>query len=286
MISRTKKLARLNIPKDLYNEMVAYYEKEYGGVIPASYSAEEFLKARLSSAEAQIKRVKSLKLTFDDCLDAGCGIGVFAALANVRGINFYGYDVDKEAVNIARKLFKANNINPDKISLGINKINKKFDLITSFEVIEHISDLNSYFKKLSRVISRNGSMFMEAPNYLIPYEPHYYSFLPPGPRILKWFFCRIKHARNKKFFDSINFVNKYSLESVLKNNGFVFDELGKTEWLNQMFQSTSPERSKFVLLISAFVKKYNLKLLIRLLTNIGFYTPLVYLAQANNETEK
>ena len=139
-----------------------------------------------------------------------------------------------------------------------------------------------YIKKLSKVIADDGVLFIETPNYMIPYETHYYTFIPPAPRLIKWLFCKMNGATNKHFFDNINFVNKFSLESSLKKFGFSFDNLGYSEWLQQILIKPSPERSKYVPVISHFVKKYNLGILVRFLTWLGYYTPLIYLASPKN----
>ena len=284
MLSQIKKDLGINITPELYQEIINYFAKLYKGVIPDSYSFEEFAKARLYSSIRQIKRLKKLGLSPKKCLDAGCGIGIFALVANIEGYNFYGYDIDKESVKIAKQLFKLNKISPKKISLNptIKNLKGKFDLITSFEVVEHLSDMDSYIKKLRKAIVDDGSLFIETPNYMIPYETHYYTFIPPAPRLIKWLFCKMNGATNKHFFDNINFVNKFSLESSLKKFGFSFDNLGYSEWLQQILIKPSPERSKYVPVISHFVKKYNLGILVRFLTWLGYYTPLIYLASPKN----
>jgi len=284
MLSQIKKDLGINITPELYQEIINYFAKLYKGVIPDSYSFEEFAKARLYSSIRQIKRLKKLGLSPKKCLDAGCGIGIFALVANIEGYNFYGYDIDKESVKIAKQLFKLNKISPKKISLNptIKNLKGKFDLITSFEVVEHLSDMDLYIKKLSKVIADDGVLFIETPNYMIPYETHYYTFIPPAPRLIKWLFCKMNGATNKHFFDNINFVNKFSLESSLKKFGFSFDNLGYSEWLQQILIKPSPERSKYVPVISHFVKKYNLGILVRFLTWLGYYTPLIYLASPKN----
>ena len=284
MLSQIKKDLGINITPELYQQIINYFAKLYKGVIPDSYSFEEFAKARLYSSIRQIKRLKKLGLSPKKCLDAGCGIGIFALVANIEGYNFYGYDIDKESVKIAKQLFKLNKISPKKISLNptIKNLKGKFDLITSFEVVEHLSDMDSYIKKLRKAIVDDGSLFIETPNYMIPYETHYYAFIPPGPRFIKWFFCKLKGATNKSFFDSINFVNKFSLESSLKKFEFTFDNLGDSEWLQQILIKSTPDRSKHLSDFSRIIKKYNLGILVKFLTWLGFYTPLVYLANPKN----
>lgn len=268
----------IDIPNDLWKEIVNYYKDEYTGVIPNSYPMEDFARHRLHSAYTQLERLKALKIKTVRGLDAGCGIGLFVLLANLAGFNFYGYDVDRKAVALARKLFKAYKISPKKIGTLPHFANSGFDLITSFEVVEHLGNMDTYFNKLSKVILPTGNFFLETPNYIIPYEPHYYTLIfPLGPRSLKWLFCWLKGARNKKYFDGINFVNKYNLETTLRRNGFDYRNIGVKEWIEQMVKPSSTRSIQFIN-ISKFVKKFRLLLVIKFFAWLGLYTPLVYLA--------
>lgn len=279
LLSQIKKDLGINITSELYKRIIIYFDRLYKGVIPKSYSIEDFTKARIYSARDQLKRIEKMNISPKTCLDAGCGIGVFAAVANIKGFNFYGYDIDREAVNIAKKLFLVNKIPQEKISLApiLKYAKNKFDLITSFEVVEHLSDMDMYFKRLRNIIATKGVVLIETPNYMIPYEPHYYVFIPPGPKMIKKFFCRKNGARDGKYLDSLNLVNKYSLEKILNKNGFIFENIGKKEWLQAMFTKPTKERSRYVYLVSRLVQKYKLGLIVELLTLLGFYTPLVYL---------
>lgn len=279
-ITQIKNDLGVNITLELCIRIIKYFDRLYKGVIPQSYPIEEFAKARIYSAKDQLKRIKKLNITPKICLDAGCGIGAFAVVANLEGFNFYGYDVDREAIGIAREFFRVNNIPEEKLSLvpTLKYSKKKFEFITSFEVIEHLKNMDLYLKKLRKVIDLKGLILIETPNYMIPYEAHYYVIIPPGPRVFKKVFCRLKGAMNMKFFDELNFVNKYSLESILKKNKFIFTNLGEKEWLNQILGRPLVQRSQYVHTISRMVQKYELGLIIKLLTKLGFYTPLVYLA--------
>ena len=44
------------------------------------------------------------------------------------------------------------------------KINKKFDVILNMEVIEHVADIDLYIKNCSKLIKKNGIMFVATIN--------------------------------------------------------------------------------------------------------------------------
>lgn len=268
-----------NLSNSLWKETVKYYKDTYGGVIPDTFPMEEFAMQRLKSAKEQLYK---LKLRFPKlrskaiCLDAGCGLGAFLVLANLSGYNFFGYDLDENALDIAKKLLKENGLSSKKISRSSN-FNKKFDLITSFEVVEHVSNTSRYIKILRKIISDKGVLFIETPNYLIPYEPHYYIFLPPGPKIFKWLIWKISGGRNNKFFNELNFVTSFGLSRILKNNRFRVEDLGKKAWIEEILGKPSTQRSKYVQNIAGAIRTLKLGWLVRITVNLGIYTPQIYL---------
>lgn len=278
---QTHKKQNIKIPKELRKRIVNYYNNSYKGVIPDNYSIEDFVKHRVDSAYTQIHRLKKLKITGKNvCLDAGGGVGLFTVLANLSGYNFYAYDLDKAAVNIAKDLFIANGISPHKVSLGdSNRLNKiKFDLITSFQVAEHVKDINGYLKKLRNIISPNGRLFIDTPNYQIPYEPHFYVFLPYGPKSIKWLVCRLYGRYNHAFFEELNFVTAGKIEQALKGTGFRIDNIGLKEWIEEIIDKPSKDRSIYVKTLSRFFRQFKISWVLKLFAKMGFYTPLRYLA--------
>ena len=201
---------KVRIPQYLWKKIVKYYEDTYSGVIPQSYAMPDFAKHRLESSLVQMKRLRSIGVRKDSiCLDAGCGIGTFVTAANLAGYNYYGYEIDPLAKNIAIDMLKANGISTSRIQStpDISGFKgKRFDFISSFETVEHVDDLDDYLKKLRKIIKADGRLFIETPNYIIPYEPHFYVFFPPGPNVLKWWCCRLVGRTNRKFFDELRFV--------------------------------------------------------------------------------
>ena len=47
-----------------------------------------------------------------------------------------------------------------------------FDLINSQQVIEHVRDLDTYFKEARRTLRRGGVLFAEFPTRAMPYDSH------------------------------------------------------------------------------------------------------------------
>ena len=97
--------------------------------------------------------------------DIGCGTGTFLSLILNRN-SCYGYDISDFAINTCKETFQDNK---DKFHvLNLNSeflpIDQKFDLITLFDVIEHLDN----YTFLKRIISTNlkpgGKLVITTPN--------------------------------------------------------------------------------------------------------------------------
>ncbi|WLE98293.1 MAG: methyltransferase domain-containing protein [Candidatus Electrothrix communis] len=81
-----------------------------------------------------------------------------------------------------------------------------FDLIFSFNVMEHIPDPLSTLHVLLDVLNRKGKMAHSCPNYSIPYEPHFgVPVLASSPRLSYLLFFK-KISRNMALWNSLNFI--------------------------------------------------------------------------------
>jgi 2-polyprenyl-3-methyl-5-hydroxy-6-metoxy-1,4-benzoquinol methylase len=95
-----------------------------------------------------------------------------------------------------------------------NRIKRRFKVIFSNNVLEHIPNLELTIKSLKSVLEDDGIMIHNTVNYLIPYEPHFRIFLFP-------FFPKFTALINKKLnrissFKEINFINPIMLARLAK----------------------------------------------------------------------
>ncbi|MCK5684674.1 class I SAM-dependent methyltransferase, partial [bacterium] len=79
-------------------------------------------------------------------LDVGCGQGDFLNEARKRGWNIYGIEYSAAAISLCRDRDIAvhQGILTPELYDGI-----QFDIVTSFEVIEHINNMNEHFGLVS-----------------------------------------------------------------------------------------------------------------------------------------
>jgi len=117
-------------------------------------------------------------------LDVGCGTGYgTAAMAAAGAAHCTGVDVDADAVAQAGKRFGAANVafaRGDATSLPFE--DASFDLVTCFEVIEHVGEQRAVIAELARVLRPGGMMLISSPNRdrYPPGNPFHVRELTPG----------------------------------------------------------------------------------------------------------
>ena len=118
-------------------------------------------------------------------LDIGCGGGLLSEPMRRLGAKVTGIDAARKNINIAKIHAKKNKLKINYLTASPEKlkIKKKFDIILCMEIIEHVSDLNYFIKSCSKLLKKNGVMFVATINRTIKS----YLFAVVGAEyILKW----------------------------------------------------------------------------------------------------
>ncbi|MBL7753989.1 MAG: class I SAM-dependent methyltransferase [Chitinophagaceae bacterium] len=114
-------------------------------------------------------------------LDIGCGEGKFIKhLKLEKNCNCFGLELNEKASDIAKvNGLQVLNQTIQEFAL-YNK--EKFDYVTFFQVLEHISDVDSFLSSAIDVVKREGKIILAVPNndpYYLTYDKDHYLNLPP-----------------------------------------------------------------------------------------------------------
>ncbi len=93
-------------------------------------------------------------------LDFGCGTGDFLSTCEKAGWTGFGLEVDHDARKIASTKVRGSVVD----DLKALPEGEKFDIITAWHVIEHVSDLKGTLKGLRKKLSKNGFLIIAVPN--------------------------------------------------------------------------------------------------------------------------
>jgi len=111
-------------------------------------------------------KAKQKPLDKINILDIGCGGGLLSEPMTRLGANVTGIDASNKNINIAKLHAKKNKLkinylcsSPEKL-----KIKKKFDVILNMEIIEHVEDINFFINSCSKLLKKNGLMFVATLN--------------------------------------------------------------------------------------------------------------------------
>ncbi len=161
-------------------------------------------------------------------LDIGCGGGLLSEPMRRLGANVTGIDASIKNIKIARLHSKKSKLNiqylcssPEKL-----KINKKFDVILNMEIVEHVEDINFFLKSSSKLLKKNGLMFIATINKTLK---SYIFAIIGAEYILRW--LPIGTHEWEKFVkpDDLKKILKYNNLDLNKLDGMNFNVV-KDEW--------------------------------------------------------
>lgn len=93
-------------------------------------------------------------------LDYGCGTGQFLSICKDNGWKIAGYEPSEKPRMMASQI-TGTNIADDHHTLA----REKYDAITLWHVLEHVSELNSTIELLASLLKPNGVLLIAVPNH-------------------------------------------------------------------------------------------------------------------------
>jgi ubiquinone/menaquinone biosynthesis C-methylase UbiE len=149
----------------------AFYENEYDLLMDSEDSQELFLD-RSGHPVTKVERlfqpfrqfIKGLDVEGGSYLDLGCGKGL--AIRAFRD-SFPKWDIWGYEISNRYKSFLEKYVKPENLILGprdlLETLNREFDVISMFDVLEHVSDPISVLKKATRLLKRGGYIYIQVP---------------------------------------------------------------------------------------------------------------------------
>ncbi len=119
-------------------------------------------------------------------LDIGCGYGFFLKIAEERGWETVGVDLDPKGISYAKERLQVNALLGDFRDFNFG--DASFDLVTLWNVVESVPDPVDVLAETHRLLKENGHVFIRTPN--VTWQ--YLSF-----RLVKF----LKHLGWGKLFD-------------------------------------------------------------------------------------
>ena len=127
--------------------------------IRISYIKENIIKTfKLDYNKTPLKNTK--------ILDIGCGGGLLSEPMCRLGAKVTGIDASDKNIKVAKLHSKKNNLQIDYFCSSPEKFNEKdkFDVVLNMEIVEHVEDVNFFLKSCSKLLKKNGIMFVATLN--------------------------------------------------------------------------------------------------------------------------
>ena len=163
---------------------------------------------------------------------------------NKLGADVVGIDASEKNINIAKLHAKKNKLDIKYICTSPDKFqsNKKFDVILNMEIVEHVQDINFFLKSCSKLLKKNGIMFVATINKTLK---SYLFAIVGAEYVLQWLPIGTH--------DWEKFVKPNELINILKKNNLTLDELDgmKFNLINNKWNISS---DKSVNYIAKFIK--------------------------------
>ena len=177
--------------------------------IRISYIKENIIKTfKLNNNKSPLKNIK--------ILDIGCGGGLLSEPMCRLGAKVTGIDASDKNIKVAKVHSKKNNLQIDYFCSSPEKfsVKDKFDVILNMEIVEHVEDVNFFLKSCSKLLKKNGIMFVATLNKTLK---SYIFAIVGAEYILRWLPIGT-HEWEK-------FLKPDDLISILKKNDLSLDRL-------------------------------------------------------------
>jgi 2-polyprenyl-3-methyl-5-hydroxy-6-metoxy-1,4-benzoquinol methylase len=135
-----------------------YYDKYHDGGAGRSVFVEH-KGIPLNNAKKAAFVEKCLK---GKILDGGCGLGFDVNYFHSRGHDIEGTDISDTAIDSAKNQYPEINFFIHDFEKA--KLQKKYDTICCFEVIEHIFDYKNFLKNIRDSLVNDGLLIISTPN--------------------------------------------------------------------------------------------------------------------------
>ncbi len=193
-----------------------------------------------------------------DILEIGCGIGILMAIfqKNFDNLSLEGIEPYKggfERLKSSRKIL------PKKINIIHSKFEdfkpkKKYDIIYSVNVFEHLRNWRQYLQKTESWLKPNGKNIILCPNYSFPYESHFKIPIIVNKHIThRVFKKRIESFERENnslgLWKSLNFIKMREIEKycIEENLNFNYCDEVFTDIINRLDQDSEfKKRQNFV----------------------------------------
>lgn len=143
-------------PRPVYANILKGYTEDYS----QGYINKKDKKIR--RAKRKVRKMKKI-IPQGRWLDIGCSAGFILSVAKAANYDTYGIEIDPLGIKHARETLGLDNIFQG--TFEEHQFDENFfDIITLYDVIEHVQDLNEIVRELKRILNKDGIIEIWTPD--------------------------------------------------------------------------------------------------------------------------
>lgn len=190
--------------------MISLQAEKHEIIEPEKYSGNKNFVLHLIHTRAYEQA--ALYTAEKDVLDLGCNTGYGSKIIKASGARVTGVDVSPEAIDIAKKKYSPLGIEflcVDGRSLPF--ADQSFDIVTSFQVVEHIIDYDRFFLEIMRVLRPGGKVIFTTPNGPLRLHP---GTKPWNPFHVREFSAEELKALLGRYFQKVEILGLFAVKPI------------------------------------------------------------------------
>jgi ubiquinone/menaquinone biosynthesis C-methylase UbiE len=242
-------------------ELTKYLRTTYSGVFSEEQvqrHIEDYVEFEFASQMAEW--VFSSTDNIERLLDVGCGFGAFVLLCRKRGVDSIGVELAEFEVEYARRRLREERPGDDPEyvyqkgnALELPFSSSYFDVVTLWNVVEHIADERRLLKEIGRVLTPGGDIFIICPNYAaFRKEAHYLiPWIPLLPRVLASPYIRLFGKDPLYFEKNIYCKTNWGVLRSVRHSGLRVEVQGRDSYREKIDNPEKIEghRKRFLVLL-------------------------------------
>jgi len=188
-------------------------------------SPKEIIGLLMGEAKSTLAMIQPYLRPGMRLLEVGGGVGIVYALLRARGFDIVSLEPGSEGFGdrhqAGLRVLELLGIDPGCwLRTGIEDFEPtgtSFDLVFSYFVLEHVPDLDRAFQIMAGVLSPDGVMVHQCPNYTVPFEPHYN--VPLVPFKPEWTAAFFPALRRGSVWRDLRFTTVTGIKRLCARNG-------------------------------------------------------------------
>ncbi len=149
-------------PQPSDEELARIYSEEYFDVTGRAVDPEGARQVKIASFRWNYQHLNGKVLQGGTVLDVGAGEGYAMEVAQEMGLEPYGLELSADAVKNLRKKFGDDRIFHTDIEDF--ETTRRFDVITMFDLIEHVRNPHEVIAKAARLLRPGGWLLLSTPD--------------------------------------------------------------------------------------------------------------------------